>query len=227
MQNVYLNNILDKLLSNGIKTNCDNSGIESKLTDIEKAIKNSGGGGGGSSEQFHNMIINGIYGYKRSNGLFTPYYPISNELIERLTTNDSHITGTLPASSYFEPWHAFTSERNFNASVNGEYYKCLVDGYLQIEFDELVTIYNIDCAVYFNDYSLDNYVLSYSENGDEWNSVNVYGRLQDGYVSTIQSHVFLENPIHCKYLRFINKSDVNGLGFGAIHLHGLPDSVTN
>ena len=186
---------------------------------------------GSSSPQIDTSVIANVSEvpteYLRNIKIGDTVYLISTnfeDLVPRLTANDSApligiASDNDPKSASFQPWHAFATEEEFNASSNGDYWSTQsIDGYLQFSFEHFVTIAKVKYAVY----DTCTFQIQYSLDGTNWTNGDSITRSRKAGSSQyicVAEETQLSAPVYCKYFRFKATANTDQ-NIGAVHLLG-------
>ena len=201
-----------------------NSGLIDALEDIKTAIDNGGGGGGGTTVIANpsgqptdtlNTIQIGSTVYDINGG--SPEL----DLVPRLTSNTIVGIGTASdndaLSPAWLPWHAFATETEFDASINGGYWATTsADGYIQFTFDNPVTINKIAFGVY----NSCTFLVQYSSDGTTFTDGQTISRTgpDSGYICHNELTT-LSQPIDCIAIR-LKATSASSHNLGAVHFYG-------
>ena len=146
------------------------------------------------------------------------------DLTVRMTGSTS-TSGTASAfgslNENFLAWHAFASEDDFDANVNGEYWAGNGEGaYLQFDFTNAVSITKVAYASYL--YS--SFDLMYSTDGTTYHLAETLTQADQGTTTPTKQDYILSNSIaNVISIRFVCNGVYN---IGALHIYGNDGSLT-
>lgn len=189
----------------------------------------TGGGGGTSVEaNVEEVATEDLHNIKIGDTVYAIPTNVEVDLVPRLTANDSApligiASDSNPVSANFQPWHAFASVEEFNASTNGDYWATRSsNGYLQFAFENFVTITKVMYAVY----NTCTFQIQYSEDGTNWtdgDSITRSRKAGSSQYICVAEETQLSAPVYCKYFRFKGTANTDQ-NIGAVHLIGFEGS---
>ena len=163
---------------------------------------------------------------QKSNG--TVYFTHDGDEEVDLTvrmTGSTSTSGTASAvgslNGNFLAWHAFASENNFDANVNGEYWAGNGEGaYLQFDFANAVSITKVAYA----SYQYSSFDLMYSTDGTTYHLAETLTQADQGTATpTKQDYILSESIANVISIRFVCNGAYN---LGALHIYGNDGSLT-
>lgn len=146
------------------------------------------------------------------------------DLTVRMTGSTS-TSGTASAvgslNGNFLAWHAFASEDDFDANVNGEYWAGNGEGaYLQFDFANAVSITKVAYA----SYQYSSFDLMYSTDGTTYNLAETLTQADQGTANPTKQDYILSNSIaNVVSIRFVCNGAYN---LGALHIYGNDGNLT-
>lgn len=186
----------------------------------QKWENGTGGGGNANMTELTQVEYDALTPSEKENG--TMYLTHDGDEEVDLTVRMVDYTSTSGTASAvgsynanFLAWHAFASEDDFDANLNGEYWAGNGEGaYLQFDFANAVSITKVAYA----SYQYSSFDLMYSTDGTTYNLAETLTQADQGTTTPTKQDYILSEPIASVIsIRFVCNGAYN---IGALHIYG-------